>query len=281
MSSVLILGASGFLGQALIRQFNSNGCKVGAISRNADGLDNNLTDNYCENILNHNQIDKIISEYDVVINCTGQVTRPINQCLTLNTTGIHNIINSIKNHKKKLIHISSVSVYGSLLRATEDSQLNPESVYASIKCFSEYLINSKLDNYIILRVSNLYGDSQKKGLIYYLSSRYLSNESALKFNNNGELRRFYLDVDDLAKNIDTMVSKNDLHGVFNLIGPCQYTIKELVSKFENILNYRFNVQYKNVKPIENIYNISNTKISSTINLVYRNSIDKYINDLKK
>jgi len=276
MNSILILGASGFLGRALIRRFNSQGRKVGSLSRNAD----NLVNNYSENILNYNQIDKIISEYDVVINCTGQITEPINQCLILNTTGIDNIINSVKVHKKKLIHISSVSVYGSLLYAKEDSQLNPESVYAGIKYFAEYLINSKLNNYIILRVSNLYGEGQRKGLIYYLSSKYLSDKRSLKFNNNGELCRFYLDVDDLAKNIDTMINKNDLNGVFNLVGPCQYTIKDLVSKFENILNYKFNAQYQNSDPIENIYNIDNIKIGSAINLTYQNSIEKYINDLK-
>jgi nucleoside-diphosphate-sugar epimerase len=281
MNNILVLGASGLLGQALVKQFQSQGYKVGALSRGVDKLCSNLVKKYCADILNYNQIDSIISEYDVVINCTGQITNPINQCLVQNTDGIKNIVKAVKKYNKKLVHISSVSVYGSSLYVNEDSKLNPETTYASIKCFAEYIIDSELKNYIILRVSNLYGGSQSKGVIYYLSKKYLSGKNILQFNNNGELRRFYLDINDLVKNIDTIINKNNVHGIFNIVGPCEYTIKELVLKFESILNYRFHAEYQDINPVENIDNINNKKVSSFINPIFQGSVEKYIKSLKK
>ena len=88
MNNVLVLGASGLLGQAIVKQFQSQDYKVGALSRGVDNSSSDLVKKYCANILNYNQIDSIISEYDVIINCTGQITNPINQCLVQNTNGI-------------------------------------------------------------------------------------------------------------------------------------------------------------------------------------------------
>jgi nucleoside-diphosphate-sugar epimerase len=281
MNSVLILGASGFLGQALVLRFLSQGYKVGALSRRPYDSSSNLVKKYYADILNYNEIDPIISIYDIVVNCTGQITSPINQCLIQNTDGIKNIVKSVKQHNKKLLHISSVSVYGSSSCVNEDSQLNPETVYAGIKCFSECIIDAELENYIILRVSNLYGESQSKGVIHYLTKEYLSNNNILRFDNNGELCRFYLDINDLANIINLIVDKGNIYGVFNVIGPCQLTIKELVSKFESILDCRYNVEYQNRSPLENIEKVDNSKISSIIKLNYQGSVDKYIKSIKK
>ncbi len=159
---ILILGASGLLGQSLVDLFKEKEYVIGALSRNSLEYTDKNINIYNIDILDYLLLEEVIKEYDIIVNCTGQITNPINQCLLLNTSGITNIINAVEKYNKKFIHISSVSVYGSTEYASEVSKLNPETPYATMKYFSDYLIEQRLKNYAILRVSNLFGKNQQK-----------------------------------------------------------------------------------------------------------------------
>ncbi len=280
MNSVLILGASGFLGQLVVKKLHEKGFEVGALSKNSIHSYNKPILGYRADILDYNKIEPIISQYNIIINCTGQITNPIHQCLRQNTKGIHNIVRAVKKYNKKLIHFSSVSVYGSSDYVNEDSELNPETAYASIKCFSEYIITRELENSLILRISNIYGENQTKGIMSYLSKQYLSNQKGLNFNNNGKMYRYYLNVDDLSNIVYQLTKLEGICGVYNVIGPCQLTIKELVLKFNHILNCQFSAEYQDTDPAENINTIDNNKIKSVLNYDFKNSVDKYIRNKK-
>ena len=195
MSNVLVIGGSGFLGNTLIDSFNNlSNIKTGALSRGSIHFYSSSVQELCVDILDYDALDLAIQKYDVIINCSGQISTPISKCFTLNTKGIRNIVNAVKKYNKKLIHISTVSVYGSALLVNEESEVNPETVYGSIKCFAEHLIVSNLDDYVILRVSNLFGRLQKRGIINYLENSYIANENKIFFNNDGSMKRYYLNV---------------------------------------------------------------------------------------
>lgn len=278
-NKILILGASGLLGQTLVEFFKQKNYLIGVASRKPiEYIEKNIT-TYFVNILDPGLLEPIIKEYDIIINCTGQITNPINQCLLLNTKGINNIIDAVKRFNKKLIHISSISVYGTSNYVSEDSTLNPETPYASMKYFADYLIETYLANYTILRVSNLFGKNQEKGIVNYLTKSYLSDNNDLYFNNDGTLKRYYLNIEDLTFIISEVMEKEIL-GIYNIIGKDQLTIKELVSKFENILNYKFNATYADTPAIENIETIDTSKMDSLINQNHKNSIESYIKGLK-
>lgn len=278
-NKILILGASGLLGQALLEFFKQKNYEIGAISRNPiECIEKNIT-THAVNILDGILLESIIKEYDIVLNCTGQITNPINECYLLNTKGISNIINAVKKFDKRLIHISSVSVYGSADYVNEDSDLNPETPYASMKCFSDYLIQSNLTNFTILRVSNLYGKNQKKGIMNYLTKSYLSNENNLYFNNDGNLKRYYLYIEDLAFIIQEILNKN-VAGIYNIASKDQFTIRELVFKFENILNHKFYTTYANVPSNENISTINSAKLASILNQNHQVHVEQYIKGIK-
>ena len=72
----------------------------------------------------------------------------------------------VKNHKCKLIHISTDEVYGDILkgRSTENFPYNPSSPYAASKAASDHLINSYIRTYkipaIVTNCSNNYGPKQ-------------------------------------------------------------------------------------------------------------------------
>ncbi|NQY23164.1 MAG: NAD-dependent epimerase/dehydratase family protein [Campylobacteraceae bacterium] len=276
---ILILGASGLLGQSLVDLFKEKEYVIGALSRNSLEYTDKNINIYNIDILDYLLLEEVIKEYDIIVNCTGQITNPINQCLLLNTSGITNIINAVEKYNKKFIHISSVSVYGSTEYASEVSKLNPETPYATMKYFSDYLIEQRLKNYAILRVSNLFGKNQQKGIINYLTKSYLNNTYKLDFNNNGTLKRYYLHIEDFVSTIDKIIQK-DIKGIYNIIGTDQLTIKELVLMFEVILNIKFNIDYTDDISLENIENIDCNKINTQILLDYKINVEKYIKGLK-
>jgi len=279
MNSILILGASGLLGQALVDNFKSKELQIGLASRKPIDYKEQNIKSYSVDILDYKSVENIIKEYETIINCTGQVTNPVNLSLLLNTEGINNIVKAVKKHNKTLIHISSVSVYGSAEYVNEKSSLNPQTPYASMKCFAEFLIESNLDNYTILRVSNLFGKNQEKGIVNYLANSYQNRQNSLYFNNNGDLKRYYLNIEDLASIIFKLLEKKPI-GIYNIIGADLLSIKELVAMFEEILEYKFKVKYSNELSQENIDEVDTSKIENLIKIEYKINLQKYIKELK-
>jgi nucleoside-diphosphate-sugar epimerase len=279
MSSLLIIGASGLLGQALTSSFKKKYSSIGALSRNPINYNCNNIKQHKVDVLNPQTLDSVVKKYDVIINCIGQITFPSSSCLSLNTIGITNIVNSVKKNNKKLIHISTVSVYGNSNYVDEDSELCPVTIYGSMKCFAEYIIRSNLKNYSILRVSNLYGRGQKKGIVNYLQESYFSDEKKLYFNNDGSMKRYYLHIDELARTINQFISKGVI-GTYNVIGKDQLTIQELVTMFESILNYKFDINYLDAEPLENLGTINCDKVKKVININIQKDLTHYIENLK-
>ncbi|WP_373002772.1 NAD-dependent epimerase/dehydratase family protein [Sulfurimonas sp.] len=279
MSSILILGASGLLGRTLVDFFKDKNHTIGVLCRNPIHYTEPNIDVYSVDILEYNSLDSIIQKYETIINCTGQITNPINLSLLLNTDGISNIVKAVKKHDKRLIHISSVAVYGEAEYVNEESPINPQTPYGSFKYFSEYLVRGSLENYSILRVSNLFGKHQEKGIISYLTKSYLNNTPNVHFNNDGSLKRYYLHIEDLSSTINQIISKN-LNGTYNIIGNECLSIKELVHMFEDILEYKYYVEYSKDSAIENIDKIDDFKIHNITKKALNVDVLEYIKDLK-
>ncbi len=277
MNKVLILGASGLLGRSLVKYFVSNNFQVGALSRSYDKKEDEFSVHTVD-VLDYESLEAVVVQYDVVVNCIGQITNPIYECISLNTQGVQNIINAVKKNGNYLIHLSTVSVYGASTTVTEESPVNPESVYGSIKYFAEYQISKNLTNYAILRISNLYGEGQTKGILGYILRSFRNNENSLFFNNDGSLKRYYLHIDDLSRIVELVLIKKS-KGIYNVIGNDFLTIKQLISMCERILNCSFDVEYEVKKPIENIDKIDNSKFIKQIDCLLQNNMETYLQEL--
>ena len=263
---VLIIGGAGFLGKRILHFLEEEGCNCYyADLQPIFGLN----DTYISlNALSNTNFSKLDTDFDVVVNLTGQVSNPSNLCLQLNTEGINNIINFVNLSNAKLIQVSTLSVYGSSLQEVdENSPLNPETTYGSLKSISEYLLKNKLSEkkYAVIRLSNLYGDMQPKGIMSYLL-RSVKNNDDIFFNNDGSLKRHYLNVDDAAIMIVKMCLQFNC-GTYNYPGSDLYSIKELISLLEEISSKKLSVNYQNVKSWENLEKLNSSKIIDTFKYV--------------
>lgn len=276
---ILLLGGSGYLGHGIASRFEEEMdyiVTVGDLVKPADSK----YDFVEVNVLDKSIVSSVIKNNDLIINCTGQITNPINVCFRINTTGVENIVQAVKSHNKKLYHISTTAVYGTAKYADENSNLNPESPYAACKSFAEYQIINNLagEMFCILRLPNLYGENQTKGVFAYILKSYLSDRK-LHFNNDGSLSRYFLHVDDCGEAVLSAITKN-AEGIFNVTSHDSYNVKELITLIEKASNVEFEKLFDPVKPIENIKNINfnafkkatgfspNTSLTDFINKVY-------------
>ena len=179
---LLVTGGLGFIGSNFILNSLQNNEKISITNVDAEFYGSNQANltllknskNYRfvkGNINNFELMDKLISESDYVINFAAEshVDRSIENAkpfIDSNIMGIFNILEIIKDKKKKLIHISTDEVFGSLNSgsANENFKINPSSPYAASKASAELLINSYITTYgcdiLVTRCTNNYGPMQ-------------------------------------------------------------------------------------------------------------------------
>lgn len=272
---ILILGGAGFLGRQIAGRFARDpgySVTIGDTALPAPGLP---VDFSRMNVLDRPAVFYEINLHDVVINCTGQITHPINTCFTINTRGMSNIVEAVSETGKTLVQLSSMMVYGNQARADEQSPLNPVSAYSACKAFAEYqAAELPADRFCILRLPNLYGQGQPKGLFAYLLKEYQSDRK-LEFDNNGSLIRYFLHVSDGAEAIYLAVEKK-LSGIYNVPAPEKFTLREIIAMIEEIKSMKFEKAFEPVIPAENPGVIDFEAFNKKINFVARIDIRSFI-----
>ena len=281
-SKILLIGGTGLLGQSLQNEFRNNEfTNVYTCSREDLKTANHIQGDLLDLTLLQRLID---FRFDFIINLTGQITRPIDLCLQLNSVGIQNLIQIIKNSPNcKLIHISTVGVYGTCEFADEWSKINPETPYSQAKSRAEKLLLSQLNanQFVIFRLCNLYGEKQLKGVFAYLDKAAQSDQ-ILDFNNDGSLIRFFIHTDDCASILVEFI-QNHIHntfGIFNIIGSDQYSLLQLIGLFEAIKKVKFTINLGSAKPYDNAKKISDDKIRNLFSYSPKMDIKSYLTTFK-
>ena len=228
-------------------------------------------------VLNSAQTENACQSADIIVNCTGQVTEPLESSLRVNSVGILNIAKVCRRLSKRLIHFSSVAVYGTAEIADENSLLNPETAYAAGKSTAEFLLQEVMDpsSLTIFRTSNLYGPGQHRGVIAYLL-RAAAKREPLFFNNDGTMTRFYLHSMDCAEAIDRFIEIGVPGGIFNLVGVSRKSIHQLIALVEKTAGIRFDVDFVPLPPHENIQVLSGEKLARLIGYVPSRDIEGYL-----
>ena len=263
---IIVLGGSGFLGSHIIKALQKAG--IGEVTSGDLQPSSSINcDQLKLDLLDINDTANKLGNYNVIVNCIGQITRPFNLCFTLNSFGIKNLIKALPKKDTRLIHISTVSVYGSADNCNEESLLNPETNYATAKAFAEEILleNYNIKKLTILRLSNLYGTNQKKGVFAYLLKSYNSDRKLI-FNNDGSLTRHFMHVEDCSGIIEEVIKNSNLTGIYNIKGNETYTVKDLVQQFENHFDIVFDKSFNKNLPWENIDNLDDSKLRSLITI---------------
>ena len=223
ISRILVVGGAGYVGGWLVDSLVEKGYRVRV-------LDNLLyDDSYLKrvefrnvDINNSILIQEHLNWADAVIWLAALVGDPacaLNPGLTYKTN-VDSIRNIMEGFTKRFIFLSTCSVYGAqegLL--TENSQLNPLSIYAESKIEAEKVISTNLDNYVIFRLGTLFGVSDDHArlradlVVNVLTIRAFYDSKMEVF--GGDQYRPLLHVRDVSNGIIKALNSN-ARGVFNL-----------------------------------------------------------------
>ncbi|MFX0000779.1 MAG: NAD-dependent epimerase/dehydratase family protein [Candidatus Hodarchaeota archaeon] len=225
-SNILILGGLGYIGSVLYDFVKKESMEV-------EILDNHLYKDLTPvnpfiqvDIRNKDEIQKIIQKFDIIVNLAAIVGDPAclidtNLAIEINCIGTRNIAEICKKYNKKIIHISTCSIYGSEPNVVvkEEDEGFPIDFYGQTKYTQERIIREVCkDNYCILRLGTAYGLSPR--MRYDLVVNAFAGR-AVKFKKitifGGQQERPFVHVKDISRTI-VHVIKNDLKGIFNVKG---------------------------------------------------------------
>ena len=223
-STVVIFGASGFVGRYIVAILAKEYWKIKVFVRRPDqakhltliGKLGQVT-TYQGNISNKNSVDKIIYGANKVINLVGILEENNKQNFSsVHIGGSTNIAESCLKHKiNSLIHISALGLYDGM-----------HSKYAKSKLEAEQNIKKIFQKTIILRPSVIFGPEDNFTNKF---ARMASISPFIPLINNGLTKFQPVYVKDVAKAVSAVINNNfHLGQTYNLGGPEIINFKEII-----------------------------------------------------
>lgn len=263
--NILVTGGLGFIGSNFILYLskmypdykitNLDACLLGSNVQNLAILENkkyrfvkgNITDSYLT--------QKLVSKSDIVVNFAAEshVDRSIHYpkpFIDSNIIGAYTILEAVRKFDKKLIHVSTDEVFGSLKidSATEKYPFNPSSPYAASKASAELLINSYFVTYgldvIITRCTNNYGPRQFPEKLIPKTIVLAMNNKNIPVYGTGKNKRDWIFVLDHCNAILKIFEKGKKGNSYNIAGQNEFdnntvvkSILQIMKKPSNLIKY--------------------------------------------
>ena len=234
---LLVTGGLGFIGSNFILKVlgsggfqvvNVDACKYGSNTENLKKIENDGSYSHVRgDITDSDLMNSLVADADTVVNFAAEshVDRSIADArpfLDSNIMGVFVILEAVKKHDKKMVHISTDEVFGSLREGTADEQyrFNPSSPYSSSKASAELLINSYVTTYgidaKITRCTNNYGPRQfPEKLIPKTIIRAMNNKKIPVYG-TGKNVRDWIHVDDHCTGILKVMSEGQDGESYNI-----------------------------------------------------------------
>jgi dTDP-glucose 4,6-dehydratase len=295
---ILVTGGLGFIGSNFILRIakkypeikivNVDAEFVGSNKQNLSQLKSNRNYQYVKgNICNQKLMDNLISKSDAVFNFAAEshVDRSIANSQSFvdsNIIGTHSILESIRKHKVRLVHISTDEVFGSLKRGSADENyvLNPSSPYASTKASAELLAKSYWATYgtdvVITRCTNNFGPRQFPEKLIPKTIILASKNKSIPIFGTGKNVRDWIFVDDHCDAIMTVFKKGKAGESYNIAGHNELSNNYIVRKILKMLAKSTNlIEYVSDRPGHDFrYSLNSSKIQKELGWKPRYTFDE-------
>ena len=254
---LLITGGLGFIGSNFILKLlneteefdivNVDAELYGANQKNLDSIKNHEKYEFVKgNITNKKLMEELISKCDAVVNFAAEsfVDRSINNAdpfLVSNIRGAFTILDIITKQKKRMIHISTDEVFGSLSTGTADEQtkFNPSSPYAATKAAAELLINSFSATYspdvVITRCTNNYGPRQFPEKLIPKTIILAKQGKNIPIYGNGKNLRDWIFVEEHCNAVYEILMNGKSGHAYNISANNEFNNLEIVNKILEIM----------------------------------------------
>jgi nucleoside-diphosphate-sugar epimerase len=168
--------------------------------------------------------------------------------LGCNVTLVERIIQAIQLvGGRRLIHISTSSVYGRFATGDENTPLEPFSPYGVTKASAEMLLRGYKDNFdldvTVLRYFSVYGPGQRPDMAYAKFIKAIIDGAAISIFGDGGQMRTNTFVSDCVDGTIAALSTGKSGEIYNIAGIEEYSVLESISIIEEILKKKANVQF--------------------------------------
>ena len=250
MNTILVTGATGFVGKHLVTRLALRKCKVVIVDiRDARIFGENIMA-YKQDIRNTEAIQEIIrqEEVDTCVHLAAKVSvaeSVINpdETIDVNVRGTVSVLEACaRNGVDNFIFASSAAVYGNplALPVSENDTLKPLSPYGISKADGErvvmdYNIRGLIEKAISLRFFNIYGEGQNAeyaGVLTKFAER-LSAGLAPTIYGDGSQTRDFISVKDVARAI-IIAAESEISGTFNVGTGKAISVNELAKRMTRI-----------------------------------------------
>lgn len=241
MTKILITGATGFIGSHLFDLLLSQGYNV-------FGISNSYTKKSISKIslLNEQKLNSFFkkNKFDVVIHLASIIEHknPL-KILHTNFSCTMNVLQScLKNNVSTFIFASSHAVYGktNYLPIDEEHPTIPQTSYGITKLMEENLCRL-FNNYfhlntIILRITSVYGEDQKKTKLIpnLILNSFNDKKITLHKYKNGFQIMDIIHVDDVCNAILCSIKSKQNFGIYNIGTNTSITVKDIASNIQKI-----------------------------------------------
>lgn len=250
MGSVLITGGAGFIGSHLTERLIAEGYHITVVDDLSRGNLRNLSTILNEiqfvkgNITDYDLMSKLVKNSDITFHLASlsRVMPSIENpelCFEANVHGTEIIARLCSRYGKKLVFSSSREVYGTAeyVPVNEGHPLNPENPYGASKVCGEKVIDAYSKcyglNYLILRLTNVYGERDFERVIPIFMEKTLKNEAFIVY--GGQQILDFVHVNDA---IEAFMHAFDFSEnlIFNIGSGEGVTVLDLVKLIGDITN---------------------------------------------
>lgn len=285
---LLVTGGLGFIGSNFIlyildkhlkcQIFNLDAEFTGSNKKNLEYIQRKKNYLYFKGNINDKRIvEKLVKNCDVVFNFAAEshVDRSIDNpkpFFDSNIMGTYTILEAIRKFDKKLVHISTDEIFGSLKSgsATERYPFNPSSPYAASKASAELLVNAYFVTYgidaVITRCTNNYGPRQFPEKLIPKTILLAINNKKIPVYGTGKNRRDWIFVFDHCDAILKIFEKGKKGSSYNIAGHNELDNNTIVKMILRIMGKPANLlKYVKDRPGHDFrYSLDTTKIQKEL-----------------
>ncbi len=263
---ILITGCAGFVASSLISFLNQNRSDISILGIDnlsygkSERLKDLSLDYQCLSVEELTSSSKFTNlSFDAIIHCAAIAPLPDNEADPVKSYE-QNVVNTIRiaNYStkigcKKLIFLSTGALYELSKQFPTQEEIHHATtfVYPTTKMCAEHALNSFSRSYSLntysLRLFNMYGprqDYQRKHppLIGYLLKSLIRRETAYLFS-NGEQRRDYIYIDDLASLVIEILNDSTLINfqTINVGSGITYSVNDIIEIIEEISSQKIDI----------------------------------------
>ncbi len=237
MTKMMIIGADGQLGSDLSLHFVS---QYEIIKLTIDDVDITQMESVAD-IMEKYKPNLVINTaaFHKVDECEIQALRSFD----VNTIGVKNLAVCARKIGAKLIHISTDYIFDGEKKSpyTEDDLPKPLNIYSISKLAGEYCVANEMEDYIVARVSGIYGIHRcmAKGgnFINTMMSLYRAGRE-IKVVDDEILTP--TSTIEICRQLDVMI-KNDLTGLYHLTNEGHCSWYEFAKEIFNILDIKIKI----------------------------------------